>query len=184
MTLIVPGVQWQQGLTSTLTIPAWKWRQVQGQEVRKRKAPKPEFEADRLYQRLSIMCGRDKLDGAKVFDDLITPMYLAMRQDLHEAQEKVRIAHDQILGLAAAMTECRVNSAPPIIEDAVLAIADGFVQPLPPPPEYIPAKPKFHECADGIFLSKDWAAGFCACCKRIPDHAGYPTESSSEPFDD
>jgi hypothetical protein len=173
--LITPGVFWRPGLTSALTIPEWLWRKKQGEQLRKRKTPQPEFETDRFYQRITVLCETrgNNLKVENLFDDLIVPMYLAMRQELLEAQHRVRLAHEELLGLAAAMAAARTNSAPPNMEDAVLAIADGLVKPLPPPPEYIPTKPQFHECADGIFLSEEWAAGFCACGKRIPDHAGY-----------
>ncbi len=178
--LIAPGVLWRPGLTSTLTIPEWLWRRKQGEQLRKRKARPPEFETDRLYQKLTVLCETrgNKLKVEELFSELIAPMYLEMRKELLEAQQRVRLAHEELLGLAAEMAAARTNSAPLDMEDAVLAIADGLVQPLPPPPEYIPAKPQFHECADGIFLSEKWAAGFCACGKRIPDHAGYPTVSS------
>jgi hypothetical protein len=169
--LIVPGVFWRPGVVGTLTIPRWLWLRKQGEQLSKA-APPPEFAADGYFQKLKILCEtRDKLDAGTIFDEVIAPMYMAMREELHEAQQHVRIVHEDLLDLGTAMRECRVNSRPPIMEDAVMALADGLVWPLPPPREFIPAKPKFHQCADGIFLSKDWANAFCACGKRIGDHA-------------
>ncbi len=67
--------------------------------MRKRKARPPEFETDRLYQKLTVLCETrgNKLKVEELFSELIAPMYLEMRKELLEAQQRVRLAHEELL---------------------------------------------------------------------------------------
>lgn len=118
--LIVRGVQWKVGLTSTLTIPDWLWRRILGEHLRT--GPPPcEFETDRYFQKLLLLCKTRDAVGAKELFDLLGPMYLAMRRELREEQNRLRNAYEELVEIAESTPEF------PAVEGDLLAIADGMM---------------------------------------------------------
>jgi hypothetical protein len=96
----VPALTGTLARAGGLTIPLWLWRRYQGEELRK-PAPKSEYEVDRYFARIKVLCEtRDKLDAAWLFDQLLGPMYLTMRAELQAAQSRVWDARDRLLELA------------------------------------------------------------------------------------
>lgn len=97
--LILPGIDWRPGVRAGLTIPLWVWRRIQGENLGK-PAPQSEYEVDRYFTRVKILCEtRDKLDPSWFFDQLLGPMYLAMRQELHGMEVRIWTARDQLFEL-------------------------------------------------------------------------------------
>lgn len=97
--LIGPGIDWRRGVRGSLVIAGWFWRRWQSEGLHKA-APKSEFEVDRYFARVKILCEtRDKLDAGELFDQLLGPMYLAMRDEIHAMQLRIDDARDQLFEL-------------------------------------------------------------------------------------